>query len=88
VQQENSPDADANDYAFGIIFSSLHDVRRHFTNLVVKGLINLTKAREQTARYNGLFRTMHQEDFLHPIRTLHLRYLHASAQLEVLTDEA
>jgi hypothetical protein len=36
TQQENSPDADADDYAFGIIFSSLHDVRRHFTNLVVK----------------------------------------------------
>jgi hypothetical protein len=84
----NSPDADANDYAFEIIFSSLHDVRRHFTNLVVKGLINLTEAREQTARYNDLFRTMRQEEFLHPIRTSHLRHLHASARLEVLTDKA
>jgi hypothetical protein len=55
AQQENSPGADANDYAFGIIFSSLHDVRRHFTNLVVKGLINLSEAREQTARYDDLF---------------------------------
>jgi hypothetical protein len=54
LQQENSPGADADDYAFGIIFSSLHDVRRHFTNLVVKGLINLTEAREQTARYDDL----------------------------------
>jgi hypothetical protein len=68
-QAENSPDADADDYAFGIILSSLHDVCRHFTNLVVKGLINLTEAREQTARYNDLFRTMRQEEFLHPIRT-------------------
>jgi hypothetical protein len=58
AQQENSPDANAHDYAFGIIFSSLHNVRRHFTNLVVKRLINLTEAREQTARYNDLFRTM------------------------------
>jgi hypothetical protein len=88
AQQENSPGADADDYAFGIIFSSLHDVRRHFTNLVVKGLINLTKAREQTARYDDLFWTMRQEEFLHPIRTSHLRHLHASARLEVLTDEA
>jgi hypothetical protein len=39
TQQENSHDADADDYAFGIIFASLHDVCRHFTNLVVKGLI-------------------------------------------------
>jgi hypothetical protein len=46
AQQENRPDADVNDYAFGIIFSRLHDVRRHFINLVVKGLINLTEARE------------------------------------------
>jgi hypothetical protein len=88
AQQENSPDADTNNYAFGIIFSSLHDVRRHFTNLVVKGLINLTEAREQTAHYNDLFRTMHQEEFLHPICTSHLCHLHASARLEVLTDKA
>jgi hypothetical protein len=88
AQQENNPDADVEDYAFGIIFSSLQDVRRHFTNLVVKGLINLTEAREQTARYNDLFRTMRQEKFLHPICTSHLRHLHASARLEVLTDEA
>jgi hypothetical protein len=88
AQQEDSPDKDANDYIFGIIFSSLHDVCRHFTNLVVKGLINLTEAREQTARYNDLFRTTRQEKFLHPIRTSHLRHLHATARLEVLTDEA
>jgi hypothetical protein len=88
AQQENSPDADADDYAFGIIFSSLHDVRRHFTNSVVKGLINLTEAREQTALYNDLFWTMRQEEFLHPICTSHLRHLHASARPEVLTDEA
>jgi hypothetical protein len=76
------------DYAFGVIFSSLHDVRRHFTNLVVKGLISLTEAREQTARYNDLFRTTRQEEFLHPICSSHLRYLHALARLEVLTNEA
>jgi hypothetical protein len=88
AQRENSPDADADDYAFGIIFSSLHDVCRHFSNLVVNGLINLTEAREQTACYNDLFRTMRQEEFLYPICTSHLRHLHASARLEVLTDEA
>jgi hypothetical protein len=63
-------------------------VRRHFTNLVVKGLIVLTEAREQTARYNDLFQTMRQEEFLHPIRSSHLRHLHTSARLEVLTEEA
>jgi hypothetical protein len=66
AQQENSPGADADDYAFRLIFLSLHDVRRHFTNLVVKGLINLTEVREQTARYDDLFWTMRQEEFLHP----------------------
>jgi hypothetical protein len=57
---------EVDDYAFGVIFSSLHAVRRHFTNLVVKGLINLQEAREQTAQYNDLFRTTRQEEFLHP----------------------
>jgi hypothetical protein len=88
TQQEDNPGADADDYAFGMIFSSLHNVRRLFTNLVVKGLINLTEAREQTARYNDLFRTMRQEEILHPICTSHLRHLHPSARLEVLTNEA
>jgi hypothetical protein len=88
AQQENSPGADADDYAFEMIFSSLHNVRKYFTNLVVKGLFNLTETREQTARYDDLFWTMRQEEFLHPIRTSHLRHLHASARLEVLTDEA
>jgi hypothetical protein len=58
-QKQWRPDGEplsADDYAFGVMFSSLHYVRRHFTNLVVKGLISLTEAREQTARYNDLFR--------------------------------
>jgi hypothetical protein len=55
---------------------------------VVEGLINLTEAQEQTARYNDLFRTMRQEEFLHPICTSHLCHLHASSRPEVLTNKA